>query len=264
MNRKHSAYKAKAFLFKYPKRTVIQIISFAVFVVLVFFVIGPHWVHTICPIAFFESPLLSLLKGTRIFWLAGIILGASATASTIIIPRPFCGWVCPVGFVADIFGELGERLHINAKKIPHWLNERMRYFSYGVLIFIVIGTIATERLFCILGCPVYWSCNAFTMSVPPVTLILLLFFVFVSLRVRRGFCRYICPFGALMGVFVPLSRYKVRLNLEVCKNCYVCRVCPMGIDITRELTVKSSHCISCNECVLSCPLNALYWGRRNL
>ncbi len=201
--------------------------------------------------------------GVGFFYPVGVTLGFLALAACVFVPRPFCGWICPVGTVQDLLGDVGARLRIATRTTPHWLNERLRFFAFGVAVFVVLVTAAKGVLACALGCPAFWACAVWRVPIPAATAAILIATAALSLRVKRAFCRYICPLGALMGLVSALSRRAVVRNIEVCDGCGACRyVCPMGIDPMRGLVVKSAHCISCGECVAACPKGALAWGRR--
>ena len=256
-------YSSRRFFFKKPVRSIVQLFFLVVFVFLVRVLWGAAGAHNLCPWALVEVPALMLSLKVGIFFVGGVILGIIGIAATLFYPRPFCGWVCPLGTLFDFLGDLGKKIGFSAKQIPHWLNEKLRFFSYGVLGILVVMTFLTKRLVCIYGCPAFWICSAGRIAVPIITIVILAAVFILSLRVKRGFCRYICPYGALTALFVPLSMKKVRGNLEVCISCRICsKACPMGIDFLHDFDVNSAHCISCGECIDSCPKRTLFWGNR--
>ena len=229
------------------------------------FYLGFTGSHKVCPWALVEVPLLMLRTGVGVFFLGGIVAGVVVILLSLWRPRFFCGWVCPLGFISEILGLLGEKLGLAAKPVPNWLNEKMRIFSYGVVILLVALTLARGTLACAYFCPIFWLCAAWKISVPATAIIGLALWLVLSLRVRRGFCRYVCPVGALTGFVSKFSRQSVVLNIEVCTNCHLCsKSCPMEIDVENAgFVVKSPHCISCGDCIKSCPFNALSWGKRS-
>jgi len=256
-------FNYKRLFFNNPVRSIVQVFFAISFIVLVLSIWGFAGTHNLCPWAVIEVPILMLRHGSGLFFVWGILIGLLGIISTFIYPRIFCGWICPLGTLFDFLGNIGQKLHINSKRIPHWLNEKMRIFSYGVLLFIVLATIVKGSLVCQIACPAFWICAVWKTYIPIATAIILLLWLALSLRVKRGFCRYICPYGALLGTFAPISHYAVVRNLEVCNNCNLCNLsCPMGIDITQELVVKSAHCIGCGDCIKSCQRNGLEWASR--
>ena len=257
-------YSTKRFFFKYPRRSFIQLFFAVVFVLLGRMMWGAGGAHNLCPWTIVEVPILMLRIGAGLFYFIGVIIGIMGIATTFLYPRPFCGWICPLGTIFDFLADVGERAHISAKRKPHWLNEKLRFASYGAAGLLIILTFVKGSLVCTVACPAFWICTAGTVSIPIVTVIIMAIILILSIRIRRGFCRYICPYGALTAIFVPLSRKKIWRNLEVCNSCGICRdICPMGIDVMRDIDVSSAHCISCGECIAACPKNALMWNKKN-
>ena len=85
---------------------------------------------------------------------------------------------------------------------------------------------------------------------------LLVFLILLSVAVYRPFCRYLCPLGAVYGLFHPISFYRYQVNEELCTNCGRCReVCKMDIEVWKN--PNSLDCVRCGDCLKSCPHQAL-------
>ena len=75
--------------------------------------------------------------------------------------------------------------------------------------------------------------------------------------VYRGFCRFLCPLGAIYSFFSRIALLAVRVDKNLCNECGLCvMACPMDI---RQ--VGDHECIHCGHCVSSCPKNAIYFGK---
>ena len=78
-----------------------------------------------------------------------------------------------------------------------------------------------------------------------------------SLVVERPFCKYACPYGAVLGIFNLFRIFGIRRNPPTCTNCKLCdRACPMNIQVsTKPGRVLDHQCISCLECTSekACP-----------
>jgi len=73
--------------------------------------------------------------------------------------------------------------------------------------------------------------------------------------IYRLFCRYICPLGAFLGFFNPISIYRFRVN-DNCIHCNKCqKACEFDIPVFR--VPNSVHCIRCDECIKACPVSAI-------
>ena len=70
---------------------------------------------------------------------------------------------------------------------------------------------------------------------------LLLGIVYLSIRVPRPFCRYLCPLGAVYGWFNPVSFYRLCVQEAACVGCGRCReVCPMDLPVWKQPTAQSA------------------------
>jgi polyferredoxin len=79
----------------------------------------------------------------------------------------------------------------------------------------------------------------------------------LSLFVERPWCKYACPFGALIGLTNLFSIFKIRRNIHSCIGCSQCDyACPMNIQVSNKETIRDHQCIRCNECSseVTCPV----------
>jgi len=93
-----------------------------------------------------------------------------------------------------------------------------------------------------------------------IRILILILFIYGAFRIRRFWCRYICPLGALMGIFSKFSFLGMRRNLLNCTHCLECeKRCPMQIKILELPWSKfnESECILCLECSDACERNAI-------
>jgi polyferredoxin len=78
--------------------------------------------------------------------------------------------------------------------------------------------------------------------------------VVASLFIQNFWCRYLCPYGALLGIASFLSPARIRRNSETCIDCAKCgKACPAALPVDKLLTIKSAECTGCLECVAACP-----------
>jgi NAD-dependent dihydropyrimidine dehydrogenase PreA subunit len=77
----------------------------------------------------------------------------------------------------------------------------------------------------------------------------------LSIVFRNFWCRYLCPYGALLGIFTILSPLKIKRNKESCIDCNLCsKACPSFIKVNKVSTVISDECSTCMSCVDVCPV----------
>jgi polyferredoxin len=76
----------------------------------------------------------------------------------------------------------------------------------------------------------------------------------LSILVENFWCRYLCPYGALMGLASLLSPLKIRRNPQACIDCAKCaRACPAALPVDKLVKISSVECTACMACIASCP-----------
>jgi polyferredoxin len=87
---------------------------------------------------------------------------------------------------------------------------------------------------------------------------LLAVLVLVALFVKRPFCRFLCPLGAVYSPFNRVSLMRMRVDYSACTKCNACKhVCPVDIAIYED--PDSDACIRCLECT-RCPAVSVAYG----
>jgi NosR/NirI family transcriptional regulator, nitrous oxide reductase regulator len=135
----------------------------------------------------------------------------------LIWGRSFCSGVCPHGAIQDL-------VLVKPVKVPAWLDEILRVFPWLHLAAAVLLA-ATGSLFII--CSYDPFVGIFRMAGPRTMLVAGVFLLLLSMFVGRPYCRYICPYGALLGVASRFSRWRPTVTPDTCTQCRLCETsCP--------------------------------------
>ncbi len=199
------------------------------------------------------------------FFLFGSLLG-----------RFVCGWLCPFGLAQDLLHKIP--LFHKKKRLP--LHHILKYGKYlALVIFVVLGSLflfggfAKVPAFCKYICPSGTLFGALPLMAANELLrgqagglflwklAVLLFILLLSVKVYRPFCQYLCPLGAIYGLFNRFSLVQIHWKEEKCVSCGACeRACPVALSV-REIS-RSPECIRCGRCVSACPENCLHFSRK--
>ena len=216
-----------------------------------------------CPIGSLQS-FLSGLKFRFPYYVVGLLLFFGA-----VLGRAVCGLLCPFGFFQELL-----YLIPGLPKKNHFKGDKpMRKLKYAVLLILVIGLpsfVALTPFFCKYLCPSGTLSGILLAARDSMVraqlggiflwkAVLLVLIAVGCLVVFRPFCKYLCPLGAIYGLFNKFALYRMELDKDKCVSCGKCaRVCRMCVD--PSLTPNSPECVRCGDCVKSCPTGALKTG----
>jgi len=219
--------------------------------------------HAVCPFGGVVSIYQYVTAGTYVKQTheASFILMYIVFALAIFVGPAFCGWVCPLGSFQEWLGKPGRKISRRRfnNMIPYRIDRYLRYLRYAVLIWVVYVTATSAVLFFADYDPYVALFNFWTGEVATSGLIILAIVILASLFIERPFCKYACPYGAVLGIFNLFRVFKIKRNTATCIDCKACdRVCPMNIKVSRGEVVHDHQCISCLACTseFSCPVDA--------
>ena len=217
--------------------------------------------HALCPFGGVVSIYQFASAGTfvRKIHESAFILMIIGFASAVLFGPAFCGWVCPFGSLQEWIGLLGRRIagrRFN-RMVPRRLDRVLRFLRYGVLAWVLVMTIRSGTLIFADYDPYFALFNFWTGEVALSGLIILAVVLLLGLFVERPFCKYACPYGAVLGVFNLFRLAKITRNHATCIRCRRCdNVCPMNIPVSRVTVVRDHQCITCMRCTSErhCPV----------
>lgn len=188
------------------------------------------------------------------------VLGVS-----LIAGRAFCGWMCPLGTLQDMFAAWARRLSGEKKlprgkkskarfpiQVPPKIDKWLRYLKYLILAIILIFSTMTVYPPLRDICPAR-AIFGFHWNTPLLGIVLLLF-VLSSMLIKRFSCKYLCPLGAALAIFNKISPVHLNIDNQNCTNCGRCdNECPVDIPAIPE-NLRSAECIRCLECLETCSI----------
>ena len=227
-----------------------------------------------CPGALGSCPIGSLQAtlGSREYKVSMYVIGTLVIFGTIL-GRFVCGFLCPFGLIQDLLFKIPFVKKI--RKLPGEKGLRwLRFVFLGIFVillpmFVVDITGLGEPWFCKYICPV----GTLEGGIPLVLLneamrgaigflyrwkvAILIVMLISSIIIYRPFCRYICPLGAIYGIFNKISIFRIRVDKTKCTGCGACqKACKLDIPVWKN--PDSMDCIRCGDCKSACPHKALY------
>jgi polyferredoxin len=196
---------------------------------------------------------------------AAMFLFMAFVLMSVLLKKVFCSWLCPVGTFSEALWKLGRKIFRRNFRLPQWLDIPLRGLKYVLLGFFlfVVGTMSAEALQGFLQTPYGLIADVkmlnFFRDIGETAAIVIGVLVLGSMLVQNFWCRYLCPYGALMGLVSLLSPVKIRRDADACIDCAKCaRACPAGLAVDELVQIRSVECTACMECVAVCPAeNAL-------
>ena len=196
---------------------------------------------------------------------AGFFILLAILLVSVTFGKSFCSWLCPVGFISELVGDFGERIFKKIfkkkAKLPKLIDYPLRGIKYLLLAFFVYAILSMSVLtisyflnspYNIMADIKMWY---FFADISKLSLLIIGVLFLLSILIRNFWCRYLCPYGALLGILGFMSPLKIRRNTKSCIDCGLCsKACPSLIKVDKMLTVRSDECNTCLSCVDACPV----------
>jgi polyferredoxin len=248
------------------------------------------------PIQLDPLAMLAHLLSSKLF-LVSSSLALVTIILTVVFGRAWCGWLCPLGTVLDLFSL--KRWHALTRS-P---SETWRGVKYGILTVVLVAALLGNLTLLVLD-PLTLLFRTLTVSVWPLLdqvitsaetslyrfsflagpissfdtwvrpdilptepvgyrqtwIFAAVFLGVVALNAvaPRFWCRYLCPLGGLLGLFSKAALVQREVR-EDCKGCALCTdVCPTGtIDPAKGFASDPSECTMCMDCLEACPRSSV-------
>lgn len=193
---------------------------------------------------------------------AALAILVAALLASAVVAKSFCSLLCPLGAVSEWLGRAGVRLLGATWTPPRWLDIPLRSLKYLLLAFFAwagVIALAPDAIAAFLDSPYNRVADVkmlvFFMSPGRTTIAVVGVLVIGSLLIRDLWCRYLCPYGALLGLLGRLAPLQVTRDASTCIDCRKCtRACPARLPVHTLGRVASVECTSCQDCVAACPV----------
>jgi polyferredoxin len=191
---------------------------------------------------------------------AGMFLLIAFLVASWLFRKSFCGWLCPVGTVSEWLWRRGRRILGRNFRLPRALDivsRSLKYILLGLFLY-AVASMPVPAIRAFLSGPYGLVDDVkmlnFFRFLGLTGFIVTAILVIASVLVQNFWCRYLCPYGALMGVAALASPLRIRRDPSFCIDCAKCaKACPSALPVDRLITIRSAECTGCLECVAACP-----------
>ena len=217
-----------------------------------------------CPLGSIQNALAA--AGHQAGWyVLGIIL-----LYGVILGRTICGWLCPLGLIQELLHKIPTPKIRKSRitRVLSWLKYiLLAVFAAAIPLWYGLRHNMPLPGFCKYICPAGTFEGAIGLLANPVNsekfsmlgilftrkFIIMLLIGLLCIFCYRTFCRFICPLGAIYGLFNSFNVIGVKVDSSRCSGCGSC-VCSCGMDVRH---VGDHECINCGRCMEVCTRNAI-------
>ena len=173
----------------------------------------------ICSIGSIQNIALALSDPAYAIPVTVVAFGLLPLVVALFFGRAFCAGVCPHGALQDV-------VLLKPVAVPTWLEHGLRMLAYIYLgLALVFATTGGGFIICEYDPFV----PIFRLSGSPAMIVTGAVFLVASIFIGRPYCRFLCPYGVLLGLASRVSKWRIRVTPTTCTQCRLCeQACPFN------------------------------------
>lgn len=224
--------------------------------------------------AMHPSPICAFFKAMLYGFRVPMIVTASVILLlTLLGPKLFCGWVCPVGALQELLAMCSKSFGWKRWKVPFRISNSVRILMLVLFVFLsgtaVLHTFVKgekvalsfyDWLNAFHGFEFEWLSSFWGNLIHYLPMVLTIAFGFL---VYRPYCHFICPIGLITNWLEPVALFRINRKRNKCNDCMGCIAktpCQAVPEILKGAAVRPD-CFSCGDCLDSCPTDAFTLDR---
>jgi polyferredoxin len=201
----------------------------------------------ICPIGSIQNVATAIVDPSYVVPVYVIATFILPLAAALLFGRVFCGGVCPLGAIQEV-------VLLKPIEVPRKLDRALgslKWVYLGLAVGFAVAPVAS-RDFVICRFDPFVGLFRFTGTFH--MLVLGGVFLVLGMFVGRPYCRYLCPYGALLSAFSRYAWKSVSITPHRELDCGLCKkACPYGA--IEEMRAVRTSCLTCARCYGSCPVH---------
>ncbi len=222
----------------------------------------PPGVEAFLPISALVSLKHFLLTGSiNDIHPSALVIFLIAIVTAVFVKKGFCAWVCPIGTLSEWLHKVYLKIFRRPVTVYRPLDRVLRSLKYliaGFFIYSIFIKMPAQSIAGFIQSPYNMFADikmlTFFTQISRTALIVMIVLTLLSFFIQHFWCRYLCPYGAILGIVGFLSVGSIKRDPDHCTQCGMCeKSCPGKILIRDKQKVRSLECMTCMSCVEHCP-----------
>jgi polyferredoxin len=171
---------------------------------------------------------------------AGLFLLVAFLGMSLLLRKAFCSWLCPIGTLSEWLWQGGQALFGRTWLPPRWLDVPLRGLKYLLLAFFgyAVASMTPDAIAAFLTSPYGLVADVkmlnFFRHMGTTAAVVIGALLLLSVVVKNAWCRYLCPYGGLLGLVALVSPVGIRRTPDACVDCAKCaQACPSALPVDR-------------------------------